>query len=313
MLLPYEINEALIKFLNPKITFASQYNQYLYNDKGLLKIDEEYLKKESLKLLVSINQHLQQGISNKVFLSDLLEIISKKFDWFAAYPTYEIKSIDNLTTSIKLTNKTVNVSELKENFRIDDIVNNTSHYNDFMNKEDNYYAWHMERFLESTNNFEDPLSFEKAKLLYVFDLLKESLEAINDYIDSLQINFEFIDFKDFDYEDYLFKNGFKYDNNVIVVDKGHFAYSKIDVANLFYFLKDEKILQFHSDDRKDGTKMNRMIERNFTYKSESGSEVTISNINKEISKVSFANPELHLNFLNRLIEQLEKRRNRLTK
>ena len=312
MLLPNEIIIYLEVFFNPKVVFSTFHKKYLYEQNDILLFNEEYLDEKVLELLININYHLQNGLNNEEFLDNLLHTINQNLDWSKKYyPTtlahfYSenslIKSLYDLNTEITL----------DEPFTLLDITTNSDSYIILKESIYNSYTIHMENMQNLTNNFADPLDFEKSKVIFVYSLLKRSLIKINNYLLSLKEDFKFLDFTNFDFKDRLMRFDIEInEKEIFPQEKGNFTLSKVDVANLFYLLKEENILSFSQDYQSNNVKINRFIERNFTYKNEMNNYIEIKNINKEFSKIVPTKGDYHINFLKEFIQILEKRKDSL--
>lgn len=111
-----------------------------------------------------------------------------------------------------------------------------------------------------------------------------------------------------------YKN-FDFSQNVLFQSKCGSHYNKSDLAQLFYILMDENILFFDGINEKcNRGKMQKFVQENFTYKGDSGYQVTIDTISKQFSESKgFTYKEKQLKFLDKIILQFEKRREKLVK
>ena len=87
------------------------------------------------------------------------------------------------------------------------------------------------------------------------------------------------------------------------------------MAQLFYILMDENILFLDGiNETCNRAKMQKFIQENFTYKGDSGFQVNIDTISKQFSESKgFTYKEKQLRFLDKIILQFEKRREKLVK
>ena len=68
MPLPSKIETQLYNFTNPKIVFEEEYNQYLFNEKWLIDVNENTFKESIRQILIDVNEHLKVGLQYKEFL-----------------------------------------------------------------------------------------------------------------------------------------------------------------------------------------------------------------------------------------------------
>jgi hypothetical protein len=97
-------------------------------------------------------------------------------------------------------------------------------------------------------------------------------------------------------------------NTIDFSKKCNITLNKIDVANLFYFLMEEQLFVFDKNEAQNKVSFQRFIEQNFTYKDDDDLQKNISRINKEFSKIGYANKSSHFAFINFLINKLEERK-----
>ncbi|BFM44028.1 hypothetical protein CFS9_26690 [Flavobacterium sp. CFS9] len=91
------------------------------------------------------------------------------------------------------------------------------------------------------------------------------------------------------------------------------SYNKIELANLFYILMDERILYFDSNDaKKNRTSFQEFISENFTYNDNEGGQKMISAINRQFSECKgYTYKVKQIKFLNEFITVLQERKRRL--
>ena len=306
MSLPFQIENKILKFLNPKIYFTIVHNQYLYDNHWLIEMTKETFKKESLEIIKLINNHLIVGLNTKTFLKETLLMISFQLDKSQEESLQSFEFIEN----IKVINYCRKSAPDKEKFMIEDILKGKESVINSINNEFSYY-YDLQRFAKDFNNYIIPADIEKVKLKFVLELHYEYMNIIYGYIDCIIQDFDRINFEKFDFEDILIN--FQLINSKAsseIIQKCNVNLNKIDVANLFYFLMEEKLFFFHKNEKQNKIAIQQFIEENFTYKDDDARQKNISNINKEFSKVGYSNEVSHINFINTFISILEERKSR---
>lgn len=306
MNLPFQIENKLDKFLKPRIYFTNIHNQYLYDDKWLNDMTEETFKKEALDILNLVNDHVVAGQDTRDFLKELREMASIQIDSYR-----ENLESPKFIDSIDVINYCHTYSPEEEKYNIQDILEEKESIMESIFDENNYYV-DLYRFAKDFNNYANPIDIEKVKLKYVLKLHYDYMITIYGYVDCLLEDFNRINFKKFDFEKLLISfNLIEQKSQIETIRKCNINSSKIDVANLFLLLMDEKELVFDKDERKNKVMMQDFIEQNFTYKDDDGSYRNIININKEFSKVNYSNSLSHKSFLESFISKLEARLSRI--
>lgn len=90
-------------------------------------------------------------------------------------------------------------------------------------------------------------------------------------------------------------------------------YNKIDLAQLFYVLMDERILFFDAIDEKNNrSKFQLFIENNFTYAGDGGGQSKIKSISRQFSECKgYTYREKQIVFLEDLIRRMQDRKRRI--
>lgn len=90
-------------------------------------------------------------------------------------------------------------------------------------------------------------------------------------------------------------------------------YSKSELAHLFYFLMEERILFFDSiDEKKNRGKLQDFLVKNFTYSGDEGFQVNMKSISKQFSECKgFSYRDKHIKFLEELINRIQQQKERL--
>lgn len=304
MSLPTSIQYQLNNFLKPRLTFNPTHQQYTFDDHWLINVSEDYFKKEALTIVRNINEHLKVGKDNKHFLSYLLQITEKRFDWYQHYDFPDIRSFYKIAETIISKDYTENLAPDVEKYSQKDIIENIIDFS----AEITYYA-DLRSYSKEFDNYSNTIDYERVKLHYVLELHYEYVQKIAAYIDSLLEDCERVYFSKFDFDTLPFIKELK-DPIVLngILKKCKTSLTKVDVAHLFYFLVDEKMLVFDQNERQNYILVKKFIEENFTYKDDDGDQKNIVNINKEFTKLGFSNKEPHRKFIDKLIATLEERR-----
>ena len=313
MALPNEIHYQLNSFLKPRLIFDKKYAQFLINDFWLINIREDYFKMASLEIIKNINEHLKVGKQNKEFLNSLIQSLDNRLSWYLAYNIKDVNLIHKIVENIVIINDHEKQVPPKEKYLLEDIICADEDFIATINKENNYY-FNLHRYSESFNQYSNLEDIEKVKLHYFLELHYECILLFRYYVDSLITDCGLIDFSKFDFDSFLLNAGFSIleEPSSAIGKKIASSLKKVDLANLFYFLSDEKIFNFHPVERQNQAIMKKFIEDNFTYLDDDNFQKDINNINKEFSKISlFTNSHLHKHFIDTLINQLETRRRKI--
>lgn len=310
MPLPNTIYQNLNDFLKPKINFSTKFNEYIYNDKWILEVDQDYFNTAVYDLISDVNDHLIQGKNNRKFLMEILQIAELKYQWFNDHSLRDLKTISHVRPTIREVDYNLPSDPIPLNFGIADLIDSSEAFIEY-EKKNSDFTQYIESFQNITNNFEEPLDFEKTKVLFALALLYKSLNKINWYIESLLMDLEYLDFSEFDFEEIMVKHEIAVLNTN---DKNHqkcFAnLSKTDVANLFNMLMEEDIIFMEKNGRKDEVALKKFIEKNFTYRAEPGNYKAINRINKEFGYVTLSEhiERTQLPFLEDMIAKLTSRK-----
>lgn len=279
---PTEIKSAIITFLFFKLEFNADLNSFVFkNRKPLNEIDEEYFELELGKIFKNIINNLQIGKENLLFLKDIEDIINKKTKHFEMF---EMKSSNDVDVYLKY---------LKE---------------DRFNKD---FLFMLEINEEKTIEVDEA---NRNEFIRVFNLAKNYAYILYQFVDGLIVDFEHIDFNEFDFDEYiknhnieLFQEFSNQENLKCLIN-----YSKIDMAQLFYLLLDEKIFHFSENERENKVKIQKFIEQNFLYKGKQDEISEIRAINKEFSKVGYNGEEIQLKFLSDFRDMISLRINKIS-
>ena len=312
MILSSDIETQVNTFLKPSIKFNSLYNQFVYNNKWINEVTQELLRDELLNILKDITSHLKFGKNTKDFLKYLNQLVDKRIDFyeekkgatgfgFNEFKIADISAIDNWDGN----------APADEKFSIKDIVEGNESVIDLIHQEQSYYL-DLYRFSKEFNDYSNPMDIELVKINYVMKLHYEVIIKLYQFVNEILEDYENINLSEFDFENLLNKHGFTEPKETIAtIQKCHISLNKVNVANLFHLLLDEKLIFFHRDEKQNKVLLQKFIEKNFTYKDDDNNQKSVANINKEFSKVNYSNTESHIIFLESFISKLEDRRSRL--
>lgn len=274
---PTEIKSALITFLFFKIEFNADLNSFVFKNRTPLhEVNEEYFELELGEIFKSIGNHLISGENNLLFLRDLEDIINKKTKHFEMF---EIKSSNDVDVYLKY---------LKE---------------ERLNKD---FLFMLESNEEKTIEVDEA---NKNEFIRVFNLAKNYAYLLYQFVDGLIVDFDHIDFKEFDFEDYIKSHNFQLVNELLGIDnfKCIVNLNKTDVASLFHILLDEGIFYFSEDKRKNKVMLQKFIEQNFLYRGKEEKLSEIKTIKKEFTKVAYNRKVLQLQFLKSFRDKIDMR------
>ena len=122
MSLPHEIEYEVSNFVKPKLVFNLQYNQFKYDEKWIIDIDEDHFKRKLLPVVEKINEQLITGINNDTFLSYLIKLIEKKGDWFYEIRINQFDQLKTLKNEIRI-DKSISIDGPSKEIITIDILN----------------------------------------------------------------------------------------------------------------------------------------------------------------------------------------------
>lgn len=310
MALPTEIENQLIQFLKPKIVFNTIHNQFVFNGKWLIDISEDDFMESALEILLKINNHLQVGINNKEFLNGLVTLIDDKLSWFEHKKINNIRNIAEFVKTITSSSTEIQAPK-SERYSIEYLLSNDEEIENILLLEDGYY-YYLRLNAGYFNNYSESISVENVKLHYILIEHYQWVLKMVCYLDSLLLNFESINFSEYQFEYQLAKNGFKeLMNSSPVRQSCHLNLTKKESAALFITLLAEGIIEFDKNPKKNKVAMEKFVENNFTYKGENDKRCVIKNMKQEYSDLTFPNEKLQIPLIEKLIEILEVRKSRI--
>ena len=308
MPLPSKIETQLYNFTNPKIVFEEEFNQYIFNEKWLIDVNENSFKEGLRQILTDVNEHLKVGLQNKEFLKSLIAILDKKTEWFSENQIFNIKHLDNFVSHIQTDNSdNIKSAPAEEKYSIEFLINSDVDNGLQLSDEENYY-YDLWRFKNDFDNYKKSLDFEKVKLRYVMQLFYDSLILVFQYLDALLLDYDTINFSEFDYDKLLEDFDLQSETNKTVsIKKCHINLNKKDTAQLFAFLMETGLFSFHTDKRKNRAQLSKFIQANFTCKGDNDTRSIIKNINQEFTDLFHPNQSKQLPYVKELLHIVEER------
>jgi hypothetical protein len=311
MILPTKIESQLTNFIKPKIVFIAENKQYQFNKKWLTNINENTFNESLLTLLLDLNEHLKAGKNNQDFLKSLINILDAETNWFYEQQILKTDNFEGFLSTIKTIISTDEGAPPKEKYSIDFILKCNKNTILEVNSEDNYYykIWELRN---EYNNYIEAIDFEKVKLRYVMQLHYNSLLKAFHYIDALLLDYDKINFSEFNYNGLLES----YDliepsKKEVSHQKCHVNLNKKETAQLFVFLMRTGFFSFDEDERKNRALLTKFIESHFTYNGENETKSVIKNMNQEFTPLFHPNEKNQLPFITKLIDILEIRKSNL--
>lgn len=277
------LNDYVYRFSIIEAYYSEEYEKYIFKGNWASSITEEYFNSIIEKIETDLLYQLKVGSNNDQYLKELLEITGKSIDLFREHLIGELikkaKDADiNISDNIPLP-PTVLVGRDYE--LPDPSVESPVAIEDYI------------------INKQESLTIEQKYLYRSYLFFQEAIVKLNSIIMRWEQDLPFTDFSKIELSQITNK-----EENV----KCHSKLSKIDLARLFYFLRENKILFMDSTSSRNNSELNKFIESNFTYLSSTTKEQEeIKGINKEFSVVSGAlYKEDNIEFFQKLVNDLQK-------
>lgn len=308
------IQMQLVQFLKPKIVLNPKYNQYSFNGNWLIDVTENDFKEEALNILLKVNGQLQVGLENKKFLIYMLEMINTTIDWFEEKDFKNISAISHYAKTIRLQNLGDEHPPRNEAYTIEYILTVDEVEASLIFK-DNYY-YNIRQYANFFQDYLDVGNIENVKLHYVLDLYHQYLMKLYHYLDDFIINFESINFSEYEFDSQLSDYGFiELTNNTYFKRRCHVNLNKKDTASLFLFLLDEGIFEFDKNYKKNKVATGKFIEEYFSYSGDMNAKCEIKNIKQAFSELSYGDQpnSNQLPLIEKLIDLLQLRKSRIIK
>jgi hypothetical protein len=300
----YKTDQAVNELVKFKIDFSKIYNTYLFNNKWINEIDDDYYSEKIKNIKNLLHKQLKHGHKLAEYLQDLLDYIWTKVDYiedykYNSFEFFELFS-DKISDIISHESIPVSNSDLYKEYKIDSSSETTNEPELF-----NFLRFHS----SGMNDFQTEIDFEKGRLLFVLSVYSEVLKDLHGFIYSIHMDAEYIDFKSLDFENFIIppKN--------IKENLCHINLNKKSVAHLFRILLEENFLVFDEiNENNNRLEMKQFVENNFTYQNNKNKRTSIDTFNREYSEVvSLSSPEVkaHKDFIDEFILKLQNRKNSL--
>ncbi len=297
-----QTNRAVFELSKFKVQFCETYQTYLLNNKWANTYSESYFHEQSDLVKSLLCQQLKNGLNHKEYLQNLLDNLENRIDSLDKNKSNSPDFFENYSIKIAYTN-----------IHQQEPHSNQSKYERYLNNQLEPDASEIEFFSFLTfhekklNGYKNILDFEKGLLLYTIMLYRDAITNLDDYINSIFMNVEFTDFKNYDFEDFHSLKP-QQKNNMVC----NFNLDKISVAHLFSILINEDIIMFDElNYAKNNTKMKRFVEQNFTFLNFRKERIAIKTFNREYSEatcVGSAAVKQHKAFIDKLILILQTRK-----
>lgn len=272
----YKTDLAITNLVKFNISFSTIHNSYLFKNKWVNEYDESIFQDQIDHIKGLLHIHLKNSVNQAEYLQNILDQIWKRIEWLDKNKAFSPKFFELYSHKIS-----------KNNNPIDNFKSNDEKYQKFMNNDlevgssdfdlFNYIRFHSEEM----NHFENIIDFEKGLLINVIDLYRNALINFYNYIYSIHMNVELIDFKNYDFEHL---------ETIPVTRKIEKAcninFDKKSIALFFRILLEERVIVFDESDKyKNEFEMKKFVQDHFTYLNEKNEHVPIKNFNREYSEM----------------------------
>lgn len=272
MVLPNDIIKSYVAYLDNSIQFHTILKKYKFNNIWVDEVNKNYFDERANILKASLVSFLESTNYNLTIIKELRDIIEGQIQWFKGSDIGYFKSfhlIEELIWEIEHDK----VYDAEEKYSINDIVNEV--YEPGEVKERLFY--HLSLNSGPTNNYENPLDFEKVKLSYLMTLFYESVVELRSFLDNLSIAIEKYGVRKLDF--YLS------DLDVTKHEKCTISLDLLSTAVLVKFLIEENIFSMDKNDRVNRIKIQKFFENNFNYTNSKNAKIPIVDLSNEISKI----------------------------
>jgi hypothetical protein len=303
----YETDSAIAELLQFKISHSVTNNQYLFNNRLVNEIGEDYYENAVNNIKMLLHKALKNGTNHSEYLQSKLDIIWKHIEYIERYKCYSPEFFDLYSNKIRPVtineNTTFSNTDLYEKYKEDSEQISAT--------ENDMFAF-LNFHSENLNQYKTQLDFHKGLLLYAIDKYREIVKDLYYFLYSIHMNVEFTDFKNLDFEIFVKSNKTAKPKRLF-----HFNLDKKSIAHLFKVLIEEDILVFDgTNDYMNTLTMKKFVEDHFTYLNNKNQKVVIKNFNREYAEAnSLQDNEINKQeeVLNYLIGILEKRKAYLKK
>jgi len=272
MVLPNDIIKSFKAFLDNTIQFHTIKKKYKFNNLWVDEVNKNYFDERANILKASLVRFLESTNNNLTIIKELREIIDGQIQRFNGIDKGYFKSI-HLIEELIWEIEYDTVYDVEEKYTISDIVNSV--YDPGEVKERLFYYLILN--LRPTNNYENPLDFEKVKLSYLMTLFYDSVVELRTFLDDLSIAIEKYGVR---------KLGFYLSDLVVTKqEKCTVSLDLLSTAVLVKFLIEENIFSMDKNERINRIKIQKFFENNFNYTNSKNAKIPILDLSNEISKI----------------------------
>ena len=257
------------------IEYDTTNNIYKFNTISVDEIDVTIFETEANILKYSLLTFLNNVENKAEFLHAVLKELKTNLDW---YYEGKIRNFSNFYPIDKLTVNTVNeTAKSNSKYPIDYIREFNGEIND---KYDGIF-YYLILNKSVTQNYKNPLDFERVKLHYIIVKYFDSLLNLQDTLLSIVEDFNYYGIVDFNPAEII-------DN----VTRCNSKLGKFQTAYLFKILFDSKLFYYdHIDSEKNEKLMIQFLDKNFRYTRRDKKLEDIKNVGKELTMTELVKDE----------------------
>lgn len=275
MITKIDLENDLIKILNPKIGFCPTNKKYYMDGKWVNQIALDHMDEIAEGFERNLISQLSNFKDQHKIIVDFLEIIWNKIEW------YKNHNIDYFTHWESIKSKIKDI-ELVNVPYVEDLY--TSEYVKNIDFENTYEDGNLFSVLYDIHHlrggFSDETTLEKAKLINALQFHYEAINILYYSLYKIEMDLEV-----YNLENYNDLNFTKKNNSSEL--KCTIDLSKVGVAVLFKFLNDTKLFYIDGiNQTKNRTMLLRFFEENFNYSNEDRQVFPISRLGNDLSKIS---------------------------
>ena len=278
MITKIDLENDLIKILNPKIGFCPANKKYYMDGKWVNQIALDHMD----EIAEGFERNLISQLSNfkdpKKVIVDFYESIWTKIEWYKNHNINDFRLWESIKSKIKDI-ELVNVPYI-EDLHTSEYVKNIDFENTY---EDGNLFSVLHDIHHFRGGFSDETTLEKAKLINALQLHYEAINIL--YYSLYKIE---MDLEGYNLENYNDLNFAKKNNSTEL--KCTIDLTKIEVAVLFKFLNDTNLFYIDGiNQTKNRTMLLRFFEENFNYSNEDEQALPITRLGNDVSKISVDN------------------------
>lgn len=271
MLLPLEYKNEFIKFSKIEIELHEKHKKFRMNGLWLDEINGDYYRDRIDEFVEGLKTILISNNNNLLIVDDLLVILQHNISWFNINKIHEFSSFSNFERLISNVNYDIEYDVL-EYFTIDNVLK----YDIKDEVQDdilfNCFFTHKER----TDNYKDPLDFEKVKLFFFLNQFYKSLVYFEEKINIIKNAIQVYGVTDLSH--YFLDNKSPENKCNIKLDKNSSAF-------LFKLLIEAKLIYMDENEAKSESNIKKFAEAHFNYTDSNNQCKPLTDFSKEYSKL----------------------------